>query len=83
LDISAIEFVHNRLLEKRDEGVAVLLFSTELDEILTLSDRIAVMYAGKIVGLIDADKADINHLGLMMAGSAAQPQKAADERGSA
>jgi simple sugar transport system ATP-binding protein len=70
LDVSAIEFIHTRLLEKRDEGAAILLFSTELDEILTLSDRIAVMYAGKIVGLVDADKADINQLGLMMGGSA-------------
>jgi simple sugar transport system ATP-binding protein len=77
LDVSAIEFVHTRLLEKRDEGAAILLFSTELDEILTLSDRIAVMYAGKIVGMLDADKADINQLGLMMGGSAVQARGAA------
>lgn len=71
LDISAIEFIHNRILEKRDEGVAVLLFSSELDEILTLSDRIAVMYAGKIVKVLDSDSADIEMLGLLMGGSAA------------
>jgi simple sugar transport system ATP-binding protein len=77
LDVSAIEFIHTRLLEKRDEGAAILLFSTELDEILTMSDRIAVMYAGKIVGLVDGDKADINQLGLMMGGSAAHAGGAA------
>ncbi len=69
LDISAIEFVHNRLIEQRSAGAAILLFSTELDEILTLSDRIAVMYCGRIVGLFNAADVDISQLGLMMGGS--------------
>jgi simple sugar transport system ATP-binding protein len=81
LDISAIEFVHTRLLEKRDEGAAILLFSTELEEILALSDRIAVMYAGKIKGLVAADQADISQLGLMMGGSPGAVQKATGETG--
>ena len=69
LDISAIEFVHTRLVEQRNAGAAILLFSTELDEILTISDRIAVMYCGCIVGLVNAADVDINQLGLMMGGS--------------
>ena len=73
LDISAIEFVHNRLIEQRDAGVAVLLISTELDEILTLSDRIAVIYEGQIVDVLDAKDVDVNKIGLVMAGSRPSP----------
>lgn len=69
LDVSAIEFIHNQILRQRDAGAAVLLFSTELDEILTLSDRIAVMYCGQIIGIVEADKVDVDDLGLMMGGS--------------
>jgi len=69
LDVSAIEFVHRKLVEQRDAGMAILLISTELDEILALSDRIAVMYEGQIMGVVDAQSADVNALGLMMAGS--------------
>ncbi|MHC1770632.1 MAG: ABC transporter ATP-binding protein [Flexilinea sp.] len=69
LDISAIEYVHRALLDQRDQGMAILLFSTELTEILTLSDRIAVMYDGRIIELIDRDDADILEIGLLMAGS--------------
>ncbi|MCL4516220.1 MAG: ABC transporter ATP-binding protein [Firmicutes bacterium] len=68
LDVGAIEFVHHRLVEQRDKGKAILLVSLELDEILSLSDRIAVMYGGKIVGMVDAADADEEELGLMMAG---------------
>lgn len=68
LDVGAIEFVHRRLVESRDQGKAVLLFSLELDEILALSDRIAVMYEGEIVGIIDREEATEELLGLMMAG---------------
>jgi simple sugar transport system ATP-binding protein len=57
------------LVEKRDEGVAVLLVSAELDEILTLSDRIAVMYEGRIVATLPIEEADRAQLGLLMAGS--------------
>jgi ABC-type uncharacterized transport system ATPase subunit len=69
LDVGSIEYIHRRLVEKRDEGVAVLLVSVELDEIMALSDRIAVMYEGQIVGTVDAHKVTREELGLMMAGS--------------
>jgi simple sugar transport system ATP-binding protein len=69
LDVGSIEYIHKRLIEKRDEGVAVLLVSVELDEIMALSDRIAVMYEGEIVGTVDADKVTREQLGLLMAGS--------------
>ena len=69
LDVSAIEYVHQQLLNQRDEGVAVLLFSTELTEILQLSDRIAVMFNGEIVGILDAENADVLEIGLMMTGA--------------
>jgi ABC-type uncharacterized transport system ATPase subunit len=68
LDVGSIEYIHRRLLEKRDAGTAVLLASTELDEILQLSDRIAVMYRGKIVDILPGDKATKEQLGLLMAG---------------
>ncbi len=69
LDVGAIEYIHKRLVEERDKGKAILLVSLELDEIMDLSDRIAVIFNGEIVGQVDADKTDENELGLMMAGS--------------
>jgi ABC-type uncharacterized transport system ATPase subunit len=69
LDVGSIEFIHSRLIEKRDEGVAVLLISVELDEIMALSDRIAVMYEGEIVGTVDAETVTREQLGLLMAGA--------------
>ncbi|MDD3704928.1 MAG: ABC transporter ATP-binding protein [Clostridiaceae bacterium] len=72
LDVGAIEFVHKKLIELRDEGKAVLLVSLELDEVMDLSDRIAVMYDGKIVGILDAKDATEKKLGIMMAGGSAQ-----------
>lgn len=68
LDVSAIEYVHHQLIEERDAGMAILLISTELEEIFNLSDRIAVMYEGEIIGILDASEADIQTVGLMMAG---------------
>ncbi|MGG6263695.1 ABC transporter ATP-binding protein [Leptolyngbya sp. AN03gr2] len=68
LDIGATEFVHAQLLARREAGVAVLLISTELDEILKLSDRIAVLYEGEIVAVIDAKAVNLHDLGLLMAG---------------
>lgn len=68
LDVGAIEYVHKSLVNQRDNGKAVLLVSLELDEVLNVSDRIAVIYEGKIVGVINAKDADENKLGLMMAG---------------
>jgi simple sugar transport system ATP-binding protein len=72
LDVGSIEYIHRRLVQKRDEGVAVLLVSVELDEIMALSDRIAVMYEGRIVGTVDADKTTREELGLLMAGVSPQ-----------
>ena len=68
LDVGSIEYIHTRLLEKRDDGIAILLVSTELDEILKLSDRIAVMFDGKIISIIDAEGATKEQIGLLMAG---------------
>ncbi|MFQ5857275.1 MAG: ABC transporter ATP-binding protein [Anaerolineae bacterium] len=68
LDVGATEYVRSKLLEQRNRGVAVLLLSEDLDEVLTLSDRIAVMYEGRIAGVLSADEADVERLGLMMSG---------------
>lgn len=68
LDVGAIEYIHKRLIQERDKGRTILLFSLELDEILNVSDRIAVMYEGEIVGIVNADETNENELGLMMAG---------------
>lgn len=68
LDVGAIEFIHRRLVAARDQGRAVLLISLELDEIMSLSDRILVMYEGKIVAELDRDEATEEKIGLYMAG---------------
>ncbi|RME07111.1 MAG: ABC transporter ATP-binding protein [Anaerolineae bacterium] len=68
LDVGSIEYIHSRLIEKRDDGCAVLLVSTELDEIMELSDRIAVMYRGKILAVLDAAETTKEEIGLLMAG---------------
>jgi simple sugar transport system ATP-binding protein len=68
LDVGSIEYIHGRIIEKRDEGNGVLLVSTELDEIMSLSDRIAVMYRGKIIAVLPAEEATREGLGLLMAG---------------
>jgi general nucleoside transport system ATP-binding protein len=67
LDVGAIEFVHKRLIEERDRGTAVVIVSTELDEVVALADRIAVMYRGRIVGIVPPETSR-EVLGLMMAG---------------
>ncbi|QGQ46796.1 ABC transporter ATP-binding protein [Metabacillus sediminilitoris] len=69
LDVGAIEFIHSRLIEQRDNGKAVLLISFELDEIMNVSDRIAVIYEGKIVDIVDPKETTEQELGLLMAGS--------------
>ncbi len=69
LDIGATDYVRAQLLAQRDRGAGVLLISEDLDEILALSDRIAVIYEGEIVGLLPAQEADVERLGLMMAGA--------------
>ena len=70
LDVGSIEYIHRRIVEMRDQGVAVLLVSAELDEVLSLSDRIAVMVHGKIAATLDAAQAEREQLGLLMAGAA-------------
>jgi len=69
LDVGAIESIQRLLLEQREAGTAVLLISEELDELLSLSDRIAVIYEGEIMGIVPAEGADINEIGLMMTGT--------------
>jgi len=68
VDVGSIEFIHKQLVSARDGGAAVLLVSAELDEILSLSDRIAVMFGGKIVAILDGDGADRQYIGRLMAG---------------
>jgi ABC-type uncharacterized transport system ATPase subunit len=75
LDVGSIEFIHRQVIAKRDAGTAVLLVSAELDEVLEMSDRVAVMYRGRLVALVDGRSADKNEIGLLMAtgGSVAHP----------
>ncbi len=69
LDVGAIEFIHSQLVAERDAGKAVLLVSLELDEVMSLSDRIMVLYEGEIVGEFDPKKITVQELGLYMAGA--------------
>ena len=75
--VGAIEYIHNQLVAKRDEGSAVLLVSFELDEVMNLADRILVMYEGEIVGQLDPKTTTVQELGLYMAG--AKREKAKEE----
>jgi simple sugar transport system ATP-binding protein len=68
LDVGSIEYIHKEIIAMRDRGVAVLLISAELDEIMSLSDRIAVMYRGKIITIVNTKDATREELGLWMAG---------------
>jgi simple sugar transport system ATP-binding protein len=68
VDIGATEFIHQRLLEQRAAGKAILLISEDLDEIRSLSDRIAVMFEGQIIGIVERNRATVEEIGLMMAG---------------
>ncbi len=68
VDIGATEYIHQRLLEQRDAGTAILLISEDLDEMRGLSDRIAVMYEGSIIGIVERNQATVEQIGLMMAG---------------
>ncbi|MET0210173.1 MAG: ATP-binding cassette domain-containing protein, partial [Burkholderiaceae bacterium] len=77
VDIGAIEFIHNRLRQLRDAGCAVLLVSSELDEILALADRVVVMNAGRITGELAIEECSEKNLGLLMSAS---PETAADRR---
>jgi simple sugar transport system ATP-binding protein len=75
LDVASTAFIHNMLIKKRDEGAAILLISEDLDEIMELSDRIAVMYKGKIVDILPRGKADKNKIGFMMMGAIPNSKK--------
>ena len=68
LDVGSIEYIHERIVSERDHGAAILLVSTELDEILALSDRILVMFRGKVVAETRPDETTAQQLGLYMAG---------------
>jgi ABC-type uncharacterized transport system ATPase subunit len=72
VDIGATEYIHQRLLEQRASGTAILLISEDLDEIRTLSDRIAVIYEGRIIGVVERNQATVEQIGLMMAGISMQ-----------
>jgi simple sugar transport system ATP-binding protein len=71
VDIGAAEYIHRRLIEERGRGAAVLVISEDLDEVLALSDRIAVMSEGRVLAVMDRDEATIQRVGLLMAGSEA------------
>ena len=80
LDVGATEYVYRCLLEQRERKAAVLLISTELDEILMLADRIAVLYEGKMMGIIENENADVEQIGLMMAGTVLKEIETAETR---
>jgi simple sugar transport system ATP-binding protein len=78
VDVGSTESIHRRLVEARDDGVAVLIVSSELDEVLALADRIAVMYRGRLVGVLGSG-ASRDELGLMMAGVDPEQARAESE----
>ncbi len=80
LDVGSIEYIHSQIVARRDEGIGVLLVSAELDEIMALSDRIAVMYRGEIVATLPAAEASREQLGLLMAGVSPDGKTALPEK---
>lgn len=81
LDIGAVEEVHERLLEERGKGKAILLVSQELDELMSLSDRIAVIHQGQITGIVDSQETNETELGLLMAGESIDKLEKVGEKG--
>jgi simple sugar transport system ATP-binding protein len=77
LDVGSIQYIHRQVVDKRDEGVAVLVDSSELDEVLALADRIAVMYRGRVVGVLGRAEATRERLGLLMAGEVEEAEQVA------
>jgi len=77
LDVGATEYIRRKLLVERERGSAILLISEDLEEIMSLSDRIAVLYEGRIMGVVPAEKAKIEEIGLMMAGTSVRPDEEA------
>ena len=69
LDVGSIEYIHRRIVEQRDAGAAIVIVSTELDEVLAVGDRIAVMFDGRIVGILEGESATYENLGLLMGGA--------------
>ena len=69
LDVGSIEYIHKRIVEQRDAGAAILIVSTELEEVLAVGDRIAVMYGGNIVGIVEGDEATFETVGMLMGGA--------------
>jgi ABC-type uncharacterized transport system ATPase subunit len=69
LDIGATEYIHKQLIKQRNSGVGVLLLSLDLDEVMSISDRIAVIYEGKIMAVTDKENADVHTIGLLMGGN--------------
>ena len=81
IDVGSIEYIHGRIVQKRDEGAAVLIVSTELEEVVALGDRIAVMFQGTIVDILDPEEATFERLGLLMGGAhpeETQPEEAVE-----
>lgn len=74
LDVGAMEYIHNKLLEQKARGLAIFLISEDLDEILLMSDRIAVLYNGEIMDIVDPQNAEIGRIGLLMAGVRDAPE---------
>ena len=68
LDVGSIEYIHRRMIEQRDQGAAVLIVSTELDEVLAVGDRVAVMQGGQIVGIVEGEEATYEKVGMLMGG---------------
>ena len=79
LDVGATEQVRQILLDQRDSGAGVLLISEDLEEVMTLSDRIMVIFSGEVMGIVDADGAKIEEIGLMMAGQRKKVEGASSE----
>jgi general nucleoside transport system ATP-binding protein len=77
LDVGSIEFIHRQAIRKRDAGTAILLVSSELDEVLELSDRVAIMFRGQVVSIVDGPTASREEVGLLMATGGRQPVVAA------
>ena len=68
LDVGSIEYIHKRIVEQRDAGAAILIVSTELEEVIAVGDRVAVMFAGQIVGVVEGDESTFEKVGMLMGG---------------
>jgi len=69
LDVGSIEYIHKRIVEQRDAGAAILIVSTELEEVIAVGDRVAVMFAGQIVGILEGEAATFEAVGMLMGGA--------------